>query len=605
MAGFIKRANEIRDLLHDQSGVIAVIFAICIPLFVAFAALAIDMAYAYKVRNTVQVTASAAALAGVSQLDDANSNDDPNDDATLGGADSENYRREALEYAFRNLSEATSGSIVSASCGTYDPAAADAASDDKECDDIKAGHWSGSQFYAWDNTEADGCVPGTGCYVPAIMALDAVQVAARRAEVNANPLPLFFAGALGLLETDINTVAVATTGGGSITNGCLIALNNDVGEDQTFYINGQASVTTIGCDIRVDQCCDYDGGCKMGALRANGTPLVEILASDCVEGEVCADDAGIIDICGTLLEQGSATIIADTACTPDEGANFYGADQCDEPTGEAFDPLQEYAEDDVNDWVGLSTAECDFIDFVVTSLKNTDYIYTVTLEDGVTPRDAVQDPLTGTWTYTLHPGVYCGPNGMDPGGNNAKAIKFAGGGSTPNIIFSHASGGEGYSTADDLNIHGVYVIKNGALDLASSGSIFCEECGFFLTGYPATADWTGSNSITLTASSSVDSPLQGLFLVQDPNTDYTPEDQEVFIAGSTGGSYSGGVYIPNGKLTMVGTSDSDRPEGSDCLVIIADQLEFKGGATLEANSTCAGGNAPDFSPSPLFFTLVN
>ena len=596
-------------MLRDESGVIAVIFAICIPLFVALAALAIDMAYGYKVRNTVQVSASAAALAGVSQLNDANEDHDPNndDDPNL---DFETYRQEALEYAYRNMQGPSNVGIVNSTCGTFDPDAGvfgEARDDGIECDDIKAGHWDGAQFYAWDNTEADGCDPATetDCYIPAIMALDAVQVAARRAEANANALPLFFASALGMVETDVNTVAVATIGGGTITNGCLIALNNDDGVDQTFYINGQASVTTIGCDIRVDQCCEADGGddCQMGAFRANGTPLVEVLAT-CAGEENCVDDAGIIDVCGTLLEQGTATITADTACSPDESSNFYGADQCDDPTGDSFDPLQNYETD--NNWSDLSLATCDFIDFTVTKLNDPAYEYTVMVDvDGVpTPRDAVQDPDTGTWTYTLHPGTYCGPNGMDAGGNNAKAIKFAGGGSSPNIIFSHDTFAGSWPDAD-FNTHGVYVIKNGALDLASSGVISCEECGFFLTGEPATGDMTGSNSITLTASPYEASPLKGLFLVQDPNTEYTPEDQEVFIAGSTGGSYSGGVYIPNGKLTMVGSSESDRPDGSDCLVIIADQLEFKGGATLEANSTCAGGNAPEFAPSPLFFTLVD
>ena len=95
MAENIERTNKIKGMLHDESGVIAIIFAICIPLFVGLAALAIDMAYGYKVRNTVQVAASAAALAGVSQLNDVNDNDNPNDDNDP-ALPYEEYRQEAV-----------------------------------------------------------------------------------------------------------------------------------------------------------------------------------------------------------------------------------------------------------------------------------------------------------------------------------------------------------------------------------------------------------------------------------------------------------------------------------------------------------------------------
>ncbi len=186
------RKNVVMDMLREERGIVAVIFAILLPLFLGLAALAIDMSYAYKVRNTTQVTSSAAALAGVSVLYDADGNDDPNDDDVPDNA-SEEYRREAIEYAYRNMSQAAHGNVVSAACGSYDPVTDAAGFDDLECDDIKAGHWDGETFHAWDGASD----------IPATMEIDALQVMTHRAEVNGNPLELFFAAALGPVGPDL------------------------------------------------------------------------------------------------------------------------------------------------------------------------------------------------------------------------------------------------------------------------------------------------------------------------------------------------------------------------------------------------------------------
>ena len=536
-------------------------------------------------------------------MHDANENDDPNDDATLGGAFSENYRREALEYAFRNLSEATNGSIVSATCGTYDPAVADVNSDDQECADIKAGHWAGAQFFAWDNTVADGCVPdpvtGGGCYVPATMKLDAVQVAARRADANTNPLPLFFAGALGMPETDVNTVAVATTGGGFVTNGCLVALNNETGEDETFHLNGTAEVTTVSCDIIVDQCCD-GGGCQKGALRANGTPLVSVVATPCDEGDVdCVPEPGEIIVCGSVLSQGSVTLDPEPQCNAevDEGSNYVAC--ADDPDPNVFyDPLEALA-DNNQDWIGLAGSACDYTELEIHKMNDPTYEYyspgDVTSvdearldSDGNPVLDAGGIPIIDTFTvYTLHPGTYCGT-----GSTNSKAIKVVG--SQSRVVFS-----------DDDDGQGIYVIKDGKLDFAGSmDRISGDPVGFFLTGDPATLDWTGSNTMDLRASADELSPLFGLIVVQDPYPP-TTEDQEIKIAGSNEGSYYGGFYVPNADVNIVGAAGSSTNEASDCLYIIADELEFSGTSGLTANNSCSAFGGNGFTPSPLFFTLVN
>ena len=143
------------------------------------------------------------------------------------------------------------------------------------------------------------------------------------------------------------------------------------------------------------------------------------------------------------------------------------------------------------------------------------------------------------------------------------------------------------------------------MDFTSSGAdISCAECGFFLTGPEGTVDWTGNNSYTLTASSDPDSPLYTLVLYQDTDTIRTPEDQLVKIRGGNDGSYYGAIYVPNADITVAGNTTSDRP-GTDCLVIIADEIEVMGGAYVNVEATCSDFGGLPFAPAPMFYTLVN
>ena len=54
----------LRGFLRNEDGIMAVVFALLLPVFLVIAALAIDMGYAYWKRNIVQVDASVSALAG-------------------------------------------------------------------------------------------------------------------------------------------------------------------------------------------------------------------------------------------------------------------------------------------------------------------------------------------------------------------------------------------------------------------------------------------------------------------------------------------------------------------------------------------------------------
>ena len=182
-------------LRRDTGGVTAVIVAITVPVIVGFAALAIDMSYAYWTRSQLQHTASAAALAGVSQI----GNTDPSADIVIA------VKAEAVQFAVLNMDPTLHGN-------TLDP------------DDVILGNWNPAvgiipgTFTPTGDT-IDGLI-GTACLYPAnstdfvdpdssCLPLDAVEVTTRRAVENENPLDLFLGGAVALAQTDINTLAVA------------------------------------------------------------------------------------------------------------------------------------------------------------------------------------------------------------------------------------------------------------------------------------------------------------------------------------------------------------------------------------------------------------
>lgn len=57
-----------RSLLHDDSGAVAVIVALCLVMLIGFAALVVDLGYAFDARHQLQAAADAGALAGCQRL---------------------------------------------------------------------------------------------------------------------------------------------------------------------------------------------------------------------------------------------------------------------------------------------------------------------------------------------------------------------------------------------------------------------------------------------------------------------------------------------------------------------------------------------------------
>jgi uncharacterized membrane protein len=109
-------------------------------VFIGMAALAVDMSFAYVLRNNLQIAADSAALAAVSQLPDE----------TAG-------RVEAKVYAANNMSTEIHGTIL-------------------KDEDLKFGNWDGA----------------TRTFTPGVNPVNAANVTLRRAEANANAAPAFF-----------------------------------------------------------------------------------------------------------------------------------------------------------------------------------------------------------------------------------------------------------------------------------------------------------------------------------------------------------------------------------------------------------------------------
>ena len=134
--GLIAKHSEHRTkldgFLRNEDGISAIIFAICLPVFVATAALAIDMGYAYLKRTDLQTTASASSLAGAGTLKDDGIYDpvnevvifgtvDPDGDGVPNDPDSAVIFTEALLYAENNLPSEDVLAAIDLHAGNWEP----------------------------------------------------------------------------------------------------------------------------------------------------------------------------------------------------------------------------------------------------------------------------------------------------------------------------------------------------------------------------------------------------------------------------------------------------------------------------------------------------
>ncbi|MEX2287856.1 MAG: TadG family pilus assembly protein [Planctomycetaceae bacterium] len=150
---------------HKRRGAVVPLFAICLVALMGVTALAVDACYLMLVRTQLQLTATAAATAGVRDL-----------------PDTDLARTTAIEFAQLNMPTALHGTVL-------------------VTNDVIPGHWDFT-----DKTFTAGGAP-----------LNALKAITRRAESNNNPAGLFFARIFGNQSQDIVTEAIATIGPASAT----------------------------------------------------------------------------------------------------------------------------------------------------------------------------------------------------------------------------------------------------------------------------------------------------------------------------------------------------------------------------------------------------
>jgi Flp pilus assembly protein TadG len=178
--------NKMLKRRRDQKGIAVVLVAGMTVMFLAFAALSIDIAHLYVVQNELQNAADAGALAGGRRLYYPN-----------GSSVNLNANQIAYEAAIENTSEKIAVEVISPNTNAHD---------------VQRGHWSFSTraFTASNSTEAPHLWDKTTAELDVDTSfVNAIKVTARRQQSQANS---FFARIMGFAGFDVSAEAIAYIG---------------------------------------------------------------------------------------------------------------------------------------------------------------------------------------------------------------------------------------------------------------------------------------------------------------------------------------------------------------------------------------------------------
>ncbi len=207
----MKRSVIIR-LWRDRRGAVAVWTVLMMVSLLGITALALDMGYVWMLKNQLQATADATALAGAGRL--APEGETP--DVTL-------VKSTAVAFAGKNMAAAPHGTVLLEA-------------------DVILGHWDGPTRTFTPHPDVTNPPGGE--------TTNAVKTTTRRAEANGNAVPLFFARILRVYESDVVTSAIAEARGGGadncVTNGIIAGGMVETGSTNSFVnsfcIHGELGV---------------------------------------------------------------------------------------------------------------------------------------------------------------------------------------------------------------------------------------------------------------------------------------------------------------------------------------------------------------------------
>jgi Flp pilus assembly protein TadG len=184
--------------LHGQRGGVAILFVLCVPLLLGFAALAVDLARIHLARVELQNAADAAALAGARALSDTE---------PPPGASDEPYNWPAAATAALDVARHNIANGVQIRDAL-----------------IETGYWNLKDPTLGLRPSGSSGVPATGD-LPAIRVTVAIS-----GTLNNGPLKLFFAPVLGIAERTVQASSIAVlpaAGGGTgifpwVIGSCMI-----------------------------------------------------------------------------------------------------------------------------------------------------------------------------------------------------------------------------------------------------------------------------------------------------------------------------------------------------------------------------------------------
>jgi Flp pilus assembly protein TadG len=171
------------------------------------------------------------------------------------------------------------------------------------------------------------------------------------------------------------------------------------------------------------------------------------------------------------------------------------------------------------------------------------------------PCDHTNLTYNGSVTRTVSPGVYCG--GIRANGN--------------------------------VNIHfqpGVYVMRDGGLQVNGNGNLTGAGVGFYMTGAGSSVMLNGNGAVQFSAPTS--GPLAGLIFDQDPAT---PANSVMnTLNGNANVRYEGTMYFGRQNVTFNGNGSMNSL--SPYTMVVANTMTFNGNGTMNFNSDFAASSVP-------------
>ena len=162
--------------------------------------------------------------------------------------------------------------------------------------------------------------------------------------------------------------------------------------------------------------------------------------------------------------------------------------------------------------------------------------------------------IGGGATTTLNPGTYC--NGLTIGGGSTVTLSS-----------------------------GMYIFKGGGLTINGGAHVTGTGVTFYnsyATGY-AYAPFTFNNGTTVTLTAPTTGTYAGILLYQDPTVVSAARNT---FAGGTNANLTGTLYFPTTGL------DFSNGANAAYTIIVADNVNFTGGATLNNNYSSLPGGSP-------------